>query len=227
MKEEEGTAVGLPGRFDLAGETPHTEVAVEFFVRDLDPSLCWADLFGNDDLVEIEIGSGKGRFITRSAERYPYVNYVGIERSLHYFREALARVEKEGLSNVRLLRDDATYLIEKFAPDASVAAYHVYFPDPWPKTRHRKRRLFNPAFLAHLYRTLAPAGTIDLATDHEGYFGQIVRLFERTEGFERSETLPERVAALGPGITHFEAKYLIEERPIYRACYVKKGVYLC
>jgi tRNA (guanine-N7-)-methyltransferase len=196
---------------------------IEFHLRDLTASIDWAALFGNAGPLEIEIGSGKGRFLIQSALAHPDIHYVGIERSLHYFRIARERVLRQGLTNVRLLRDDAGYFVQKFIPDASVTAYHVYFPDPWPKKRHWKRRLFTPDFVDRVERTLTPGGTIDLATDHDAYFEEIVRLLDGAPGLRRMAELPERVRRLGPGITNFEAKYLAEGRPIYRAAYRRDG----
>ena len=194
---------------------------VEIRIVELACPIDWADLFGNLNPVEIEIGSGKGRFVVQSALAHPTVNYLGIERSLHYFRLMRDRVVAAELSNARVLRDDAGYLIQKFVADNSVAAYHIYFPDPWPKNRHRKRRLFQPEFLTEIRRTLTPGGSLDFATDHEGYHKWIVKLLSQAPGLKPCAAVPFRVAALGEGITNFEAKYLAEGRPIYRGAVYK------
>jgi tRNA (guanine-N7-)-methyltransferase len=204
-------------------ESPADEMArVEFRIADLDNPVDWPDFFGNSNPVEIEVGSGKGRFIIESADLYPEINYVGIERALPYFRIMKTRVQNQGFTNVRALCDDGLYFISKFVRENSVTAYHVYFPDPWPKNRHRKRRLVNPEFLAHVARTLIPGGTFDLATDHAEYFAAMLRLLNASAALHPVDDLPERVRRLGSGFTNFEAKYLAEGRSIYRATYRKK-----
>lgn len=200
-----------------------TESPLEIRISELTGPIAWADLFGNGNPVEIEIGSGKGRFVVQSALAHSTINYVGIERSLHYFRILRDRAVAAELSNVRLLRDDAGYLMQKFIPDNSVEAYHIYFPDPWPKNRHRKRRLIQPAFLTEVWRTLTPGGTFDFATDHEGYYEWIAKLLSKVPELKPCDAVPVRVADLGSGITNFEAKYISEGRPIYRGA-VRKPV---
>ena len=106
---------------------------IEISISDLNDRIDWAELFGNMNPVEIEIGCGKGRFIINSAMKYPDINYVGIERALRYFRFMKERSAKRNLTNIRVLQDDAGYFIERFVPDHSVTACHIYFPDPWPK----------------------------------------------------------------------------------------------
>ncbi|MBI4553003.1 MAG: tRNA (guanosine(46)-N7)-methyltransferase TrmB [Candidatus Latescibacteria bacterium] len=187
----------------------------------LDGPFDWVALFGNASPVEVEIGCGKGRFLIASAMQYPDVNYVGIERAVRYFRIVKERVARRALTNVRLLCDDAGYFVRKFIPDGSIGAYHVYFPDPWPKKRHRKRRLFQGDFPAHLARTLCAEGTIDLATDYEEYFSEIVSLLDACPGLRRMSGLPDRVRLLGTGVTNFEVKYTAEGRLIYRAAFRK------
>ncbi len=199
-----------------------TGSSLEIRIGELTCPVDWVDLFGNLNPVEIEIGSGKGRFVVQSALANPTVNYLGIERSLHYYRLMRDRVVDAELTNVRLLRDDAGYLIQKFIADNSVEAYHIYFPDPWPKNRHRKRRIFQPEFLTEVWRTLKPGGSLDFATDLRGYYDWITKLLSRTTVLTPCASVPIRVAALGEGITNFEAKYLSEGRPIYRGAVYKE-----
>lgn len=197
-----------------------------FHVADLNGRVDWASMFGNGNPVEIEIGCGKGRFLIHSAMTFPHINYIGIERARKYFRIMRDRAAKRELMNVRLLCDDAAYFVTWCVPDASITAYHVYFPDPWPKKRHRKRRLFKPDFVTQVERTLIGEGTIDIASDYEEYFQEIVGLLDAAPGLIRMEDLPERVRALGAGMTNFEVKYAAEGRPIFRAAYKKIRVRL-
>ena len=194
---------------------------VEFRIRENEEAVRWDRLFDNARPVEVEIGCGKGRFLINSAMTYPGINYIGIERALRYFRIMKERVVRRELDNVRLLRDDAEYFVERFIPDGSVSAYHIYFPDPWPKKRHRKRRLFNNRFLAEIERTLAVGGTLDFATDYDEYYEEILALLEASDRLCLLEEIPERVRELGRDLTNFETKYAAEGRAIHRGAYVK------
>ena len=194
---------------------------VEFRIRENEEQVQWGRLFDDDGPVEIEIGCGKGRFIINSAVANPDINYVGIERALRYFRLMKERVVRRDLANIRLLRDDAVYFVERFVPDGAVSAYHIYFPDPWPKKRHRKRRLFNARFLEEILRTLASGGTLDFATDYVEYYEEILALLETTDRLDVQEEIPERVRELGRDLTNFETKYTAEGRAIHRGAYVK------
>src|SRR5436305_14359147 len=103
-----------------------------------------AKLFGNENPVVLEIGSGKGRFLFSSAIEQPEVNFIGVEKSLHYHRVINERVEKRHLTNVRLINHDAFLVVRDMLPDASIREIHVYFPDPWPRQRYLKRRIIRP-----------------------------------------------------------------------------------
>lgn len=205
----------------MTERTPQSAEPIEFRISELGVSVDWSSLFDNENPVEVEIGCGKGRFIITSAETFADVNYVGIERSPHYFRVMKERVAKRDLGNVRLLMDDGGYLVEKFITDNSVAAYHIYFPDPWPKKRHRKRRLIKPGFIEQIARTLIHGGTLDIATDYEEYFDEATDFLNDTTALVKMNLLPERVRTLGTGMTNFEVKYVAEGREIFRAGYQK------
>lgn len=194
---------------------------MEFRIRENEDRVRWDRFFENGGPVEVEIGCGKGRFIINSAMAYPHINYIGIERALRYFRIMKERVVRRELANIRLLRDDAVYFVERFIPDGAVSAYHIYFPDPWPKKRHRKRRLFNPRFIEEMERTLAAGGTLDFATDYVEYFEDILALLEASDRLDTLEEIPERVKELGRDLTNFETKYTAEGRAIHRGAYVK------
>lgn len=194
---------------------------VEFRIRENEDQIRWNRFFKNNGPVEVEIGCGKGRFLINSAVSYPHINYIGIERALRYFRIMKERVVRRELANVRLLRDDAEYFVERFIPDGAVSAYHIYFPDPWPKKRHRKRRLFKPRFLEEIVRTLVAEGTLDFATDYVEYYKEIQALLEASDRLDVLGEIPERVKELGPDLTNFETKYAAEGRAIHRGAYVK------
>jgi tRNA (guanine-N7-)-methyltransferase len=144
-------------------ETREREALPELLLKleepaEQDPVLDWEAVFGNRQPVEIEIGIGKGRYLIAAAQAQPQTNFVGVEWASKYLRIALDRGQKRRLSNLRLVRADAREFVEFFVPAASARAFHLYFPDPWPKKRHHKRRLFNASFLNEVARALEPGG---------------------------------------------------------------------
>jgi tRNA (guanine-N7-)-methyltransferase len=168
-------------------------------------------LFGNANPVILEIGSGKGRFLLSTAMERPDVNLIGIEKSLHYHRFIRNRFLKRDLRNVRLINHDAFVVLQKMIPDASLAELHVYFPDPWPRKREKKRRIIRPDALAEFRRVLVDGGMGIFVTDHEEYFHSAAPLVEAE--FPRSE---RRVPGPDdPPRTNYEAKYREEGRPIF------------
>ena len=182
----------------------------------------FARLFGNDRPVELEIGCGKGGFLLEQAREQPERNYVGIEWAGKYFRYAADRMRRWGLTNVRLIRTDARHLVCQQLPPDSLAALHVYHPDPWPKKRHHKRRLFTPEFAAAAVRALQPGARWAIQTDHEEYF-QIIRslLAGQPELEPTAFADADCGAAEARTGTNFEVKYLREGRVIYRLAFCK------
>src|SRR5215217_4526832 len=133
----------------------------------------WAAIFGNDHPVELEVGSGKGLFLANAGMANPERNFLGVELARKYARRAAERVAKKGLANVRVLPGDAKLFLARYVPPRSLRAVHVYFPDPWWKKRHRKRRVFGEPLVADIERGLEPGGELRVATDVEEYFGVI------------------------------------------------------
>jgi tRNA (guanine-N7-)-methyltransferase len=167
--------------------------------------------------LELEIGSGKGTFLIRQAAALPEVNYVGLEYAKAYWRHAADRCRRHGLSNVRLVHAEAGVFVRNYVPDACLRQVHIYFPDPWPKKRHHKRRLIQEAFLRELHRVLEAKGVVRLATDHEDYFqwmrdqaAQVADLFEPLP-FQSPEAAGEG-ELVG---TNFERKYRREGRGFF------------
>ena len=144
-------------------------------LTEITPPIDWGALFGNENPVEIEIGCGKGRFLLEASRQHPEINYVGVERALKYVQHAKERLLKRNATGVFLIWSDAAYLVDRYIGEGTVDAYHVYFPDPWPKKRHHKRRLFrNEVWLNGLIRTLnSSRGRIHVATDYAEYFCEI------------------------------------------------------
>jgi tRNA (guanine-N7-)-methyltransferase len=176
----------------------------------LDPVLDWTEIFGNGHPVELEIGIGKGRYLIDAAQHCPEVNFVGIEWAAKYLRLALGRSQRRGLRNLRLAHVDAREFVEFFVAAESLRAVHLYFPDPWPKKRHHKRRLFDEEFLDEVERVLCPGGWFWLATDHAEYWSVMMELLDRRPGLVPVE------AEWSGAATNYEAKYLTEGREIFR-----------
>ena len=171
--------------------------------------LDFEEVFGNSNPVVLEIGSGKGRFLLNSAAARPGLNFVGIEKSLHYYRVIVRRLERAGLLNARIINHDAFLVLSRMIPDTSIAEVHVYFPDPWPRPRERKRRLIREETLAEIRRVLVPGGFGLYVTDHAEYFEKSKPLL--LEFFE----VKWREVGSGEPRTNYEAKYRQQGRPIY------------
>jgi tRNA (guanine-N7-)-methyltransferase len=177
----------------------------------------WRALFASDRPVEVEIGSGDGAFLVARASSFPDRSFLGVERSPAKARRLAERVSKRGLPNVRTLHADARCLVASIIPAASVATYHVYFPDPWPKRGHAERRILTARFVADLARTLEPDGRFFLATDVPHYATR-AREYVLTTGAFRE------VVADGehPGLTtSFARKYRAGGRALHAFAFVR------
>ena len=180
----------------------------------------WRALFGSEAPVEIEIGSGDGAFLAAIAARHPERNFLGIERSPSKARRLAARIAKLDVANVRILQADATCLVASLVPIESVAAYHVYFPDPWPKRGHAGRRIFNATFVASLSRTLTTSGRLFIATDVVGYALASRERILGDGGFVEVTSVDDP-----PGMeTSFARKYRAAGRPLYAHTFARVGM---
>jgi tRNA (guanine-N7-)-methyltransferase len=175
-----------------------------------------AGIFGAERPLEVEIGVGKGAFLLEWASAHPELGVVGVERARTYVRLAATRAARRGLANIRLLHSTAEDLLFRCLADASIAAVHVYFPDPWPKKRHHKRRFFTAANVARLAEVMQPSGMLRVKTDHVGYAAAIGEVLAAEARFE-ALALEPAFAGIPP--THFEIKYAREARAVNRfAC---------
>lgn len=175
--------------------------------------LDWKSIFGRQAPVAIEIGCGGGRTLITLALARPAWDFLGVERAGEYYRTLRERVYKRKLPNLRVARTDAAYLIGRFLAENSVHEYHIYFPDPWPKKRHQKRRMFSESFCADLRRTLVPGGSAFIATDFADYYAEILA---RVRAVLQVQEHPGPWEDAPEGRTNYEVKYLKEGRPIWR-----------
>lgn len=182
------------------------------------PASAWREIFDNDRPVEIEIGPGTGTFLLWISERQPETNYFAIERAWRRYRKLEELLQNRKRPNVRLLAGDASCIASHVIADRSIAAYHIYFPDPWWKTRHHSRRIFTPNLAASLARTLAEDGVVYFASDVE-IVDRLAR--ETLLGSGLFEVDPERRSPRSIQ-TAFERKGLARGHRIYDAVFVKR-----
>lgn len=159
-------------------------------MRPYDATELWRHVFGNDHPVELEIGPGGGTFILAAAADRPDTNFVGIERIHKRVRRVEQLAETRGLANTRILSADASCVIPVCVPNEAFEAIHIYFPDPWWKRKHFRRRYFTPAFVQELYRTLVPSGRLYIATDVDEVFSRMQEAIATEPGFQHEPDVP-------------------------------------
>jgi tRNA (guanine-N7-)-methyltransferase len=204
-----------------------TRPAIDLSAHLIDPTppdvpapIVWSELFGNDHPVELEIGSGKGLFLLNAASTAPGHNFLGVELARKYARLAAQRLARRQVANARIWRGDARLLMGRLVPAASLRAVHVYFPDPWWKKRHKKRRVFTADLVVQIGQALESGGELRVASDVEEYFDLIHSLIAANPRF-RDQSVPALKDAENEldYLTNFERKYRLEGRPIFRANY--------
>jgi tRNA (guanine-N7-)-methyltransferase len=175
-------------------------------------------VFGRTAPLEVEVGSGKGLFLRTVAPVRPEADFLGIELARRYAEFAAAALAKRGTSNARVATADALRVFRDILPDECLAAVHVYFPDPWWKKRHRKRRVMRESFLQDVERTLLPGGTLHFWTDVEEYFHESLELLATHPLLLGPLAVPETPASGDLDFrTHFERRMRLHDMPVYRA----------
>lgn len=184
--------------------------------------LDWAVIFGNRQPVEVEIGTGKGTFLLARAAARPEINFLAVEYAKAYAAYAADRFRRAGLQNVRMIATNAGPLFAN-VPDRSLLRVHIYFPDPWPKTRHHRRRLIQIPFVQQVRRALMPGGQLVIVTDHMDYFRHIQTVLPRVRGLA-AVAMPRMTDCEGELVgTNFERKYIAQGRPFYHAVRMRIG----
>ncbi len=175
-------------------------------------------LFGRYGPLEVEVGTGKGLFLRTAAAGQPEVDFLGIELARKYARFAAAALAKREIRNAKVVLADALRVFDELLPDESLAAVHVYFPDPWWKKRHKKRRVIRESFLRDVERTLRPGGTLHLWTDVEAYFRSTLELLAKHTSLEGPLAVPETPVEHDMAYrTHFERRVRLHREPVHRA----------
>ena len=174
-------------------------------------------LFPKPQPVEVELGSGDGSFLVEWARRHPEHNFLGVERLLGRTRKLDRKGLRLGLLNLRGIRLEASYVLEYLLPPRSIQALHVYFPDPWPKRKHRKFRLINPRFTELAAEVLQPGGAVWLRTDDTDYSAQMMSVFRNSANFREVETPPE----LSGVLTDFEKGFIARGTPTLRTAFAR------
>jgi tRNA (guanine-N7-)-methyltransferase len=190
---------------------------------ELPTSFAPGQLFQADQPLEVEVGAGKGLFLTAASQAEPQHNFLGIEIGRKYARYAASHLARAGSNNALVISGDALPLFERWFPTASLAAVHVYFPDPWWKARHKKRRVLNEPFLKNVERTLISSGRLHFWTDVEEYFQATLALIAATTTLAGPLPVAERPPEHDLDYrTHFERRTRKSELPVYRAEFEKR-----
>ena len=206
------------GRSHIRSRRNSDPTGFGFSLEELPNPLPLAVLFGGEAErrpLEIEVGSGKGTFLVNEGEARPETLFLGIERARRYWLFAADRLRRRERENARILRADAVEALAAL-PEATAAGVHIYFPDPWPKRRHARRRLLlNPEFLAGIERVLAPGGLLRVVSDAASYFAAIEEAVAGRNRLNRVPYEPPVSARRGElAGSNFERKYRVEGRRI-------------
>lgn len=179
-------------------------------------------LFPRPADLEIEVGCGKGLHLLRASGESPERNYLGNEVAKKYARFAAYRLAQHERHNARIIQGDGLLLFRDWLPDQSAVAVHVYFPDPWWKERHRKRRVMQPAFIADVERVLRPNGILHFWTDVEEYFQSTCEMIASDSDLQGPVAVAEPPSEHDMDYrTHFERRMRKNDQPVFR-CYFQK-----
>jgi tRNA (guanine-N7-)-methyltransferase len=168
------------GRYSRGQQRAHAELMPQFGLEYRPRPLDFREIFGRAAPVVAEVGFGMGETTARIAGENPGIDYLAIEVHAPGVGSLLKRIGESGLTNVRIVQHDAVEVMRDMVPAASLAAIHVFFPDPWPKKRHHKRRLLQPAFVSLAAEKLAPGGHLHVATDWKEYADDVLAVLSAT-----------------------------------------------
>lgn len=189
--------------------------ALIYPLRSITERIDLTDLFSARQPLEVELGCGDASFLAEYARLHPEINFLGVERLLGRLRKLDRKGRRQGAGNLRGVRIESSYLLEFLLPPQVTAALHIYFPDPWPKKKHRRHRLINERFPTLAWQALAPGGVVYLRTDDEDYFGQMTAVFAADARFQPVAT----PAGLASVLTDFEREFNARGIATRRAAY--------
>lgn len=196
----------------------HLRTVEELVAAPWDP----AALFGRRAPLEVEVGSGKGLFLQNASQATPGRDFLGVEVALKYARFIAYRLAKRESPNAIAVHGDGLRLFRELIPADALAAVHVYFPDPWWKARHHKRRVMTEAFLADVTRTLQPGGRLHFWTDVKEYFDNTLELIAKSTPLSGPIEAREKPAEHDLDYrTHFERRMRLHNEPVYRSEFLK------
>ena len=210
-----------PGPLPTATPTPRLQRVIPIEspwflpVRLLDAPIDWAVLFGRAAPLVLEIGCGIGHFLVALANRHPERNILGIDIYNKGCLKSCRKLEAAGLTNVRVMRVEARELLLKALPDASLQAIYINCPDPWPKQRHRDRRLVNRDFLELALRRLRPDGELFFASDQRDYAEQVAAELAGMPAFRNQLPAPLATELPGYPLSKYMRRFLDQGLPIH------------
>ena len=176
-----------------------------------------AELFPKPQPLEVELGCGDASFLVEYARRNPDKNFIGVERLLGRIKKLDRKGRRAGLANLRGVRIESSYFLQYLLPPRSAMALHVYFPDPWPKKKHRRHRLIGEGFPALARAAFAPGGMVYLRTDDTDYFQQMTEVFAASREFRKIETPAELAEITTDFERDFNSKGIHTLRAAYRS----------
>ena len=203
---------------DTKSAAPAAAADYELFPTDYFAPLDLGQVFPRSGSLEVDIGCGDGAFLVARAERHPERNFLGLEKLAGRVWRGCKKASRLGLTNVRFLRIEGSYALQYLLPPGSVEMVHLLFPDPWPKSKHRRRRMVTPEFLILVHRLLVANGRFRIVTDQENYFEKMRLLISADMFLETEPSAGETFP-----ITTFEKHFLADGAPIYRIVLRKVG----
>ena len=197
----------MESNFPTSGNQPPTVIIRP---ASIDAPLPVDTLFDPARPLELDCGCGKGRFLLARATAHPDVQFLGLDRMLVRIRKLDRKILRAGLGNVKLLRMEAFYSLQQLLPPHRLRTVYIFFPDPWPKRRHHRRRLFSPEFLDVLWSRLETGGTVQVATDHLDYFAEIRKCLAADARFREAPHLVRNADEQ----TDFELIFRVQGLPV-------------
>ncbi len=183
----------------------------------------FSDVFGRSAPLHVEIGSGRGTFLVHQAIAFPKINFLGIEWANKFYKYSVDRMGRRDIGNVRIIRTEAALFVKKHIDDSTVNCFHIYFPDPWPKRPHHKRRFVSAENVSQMIRCLKKGGLINIATDHADYFNWMQNVFESFAKELKPIEFVKPAGAQNDELvgTNYERKFIREKRNTFTLAFKK------